>query len=229
MHKKILTTSVIASAAVLMGLGPAGAFAQARGGHTMDQTAALRSAQERKAAEQKQPERAPREEVTALLNGKKVTVEYGRPSLKGRTIDQLLSQLGPDRVWRAGENQVTTLTTAGDVMVGGKRIPAGKYSLYLVHPQGGDWHLLVNSDPGIALKKIYAAAPPDVADALWPRLDGYDKITASEIARIPLRRGAAAEPLERFLIGLAPAKDGVSSITFTWGDQSWTAELTPAR
>lgn len=205
------------------------AAAQQKSGHTMDQAAALQAAQERKATEQRQQERAPREEVTALVNAKKVTVEYGRPSLKGRTVDQLLTQLGADRVWRAGENQVTTLTTAGDVMIGGKRIPAGKYSLYLLHPQGGDWNLLVNSDPGIALKKIYAAAPPEVADALWPRLDGYDKITASEVARIPLRRGAAAEPMERFLIGLAPAKDGASAITFTWGDQSWTADITPAR
>jgi hypothetical protein len=168
--------------------------------------------------------------VTATLNGKKVTVEYGRPALNGRTVDQLLSQLGPDGVWRAGENQVTTLTAATGVMIGGARIPAGKYSLYLQRPAGGgDWNLLVNSDPGIALKKIYAAAPPDLADELWPRLDGYDKIAATEVARIPLRRVAPAEPMDRFLIGLAPFKDGASSITFTWGDQSWTADIKPAK
>jgi hypothetical protein len=220
------TTTWVLGMALATGLPAA---AQQKSGHTMDQTAALQAAQEQKAAEQRQQERAPREEATALVDGKKVRVEYGRPALKGRTVDQLLSQLGPDRVWRAGENQVTTLTTAGDVTIGGTRVPAGRYSLYLLHPQGGDWHLLLNSDPGIALRKIYAAAPPEVADAPWPRLDGYDKIAASEVARIPLRRGTVAEPAERFLIGLAPAKGGVSSITFTWGDQSWTAELKPAR
>lgn len=223
-----MKTTMTAPATALVLCAATMAAAQGRPGHTIDQTASMQAARERQAAEQRQ-QRPPREEATALVNGKKVTVEYGRPALKGRTVDQLLSQLGPDRVWRAGENQVTTLTTASDVMIGGKRVPAGKYTLYLHHPQGGDWSLLVNSDPGIALKKIYAAAPPELADALWPRLDGYDKITATEVARIPLRHATAAEPMERFLIGLTPARDGVSGITFTWGDQSWTAEITPVR
>jgi hypothetical protein len=68
-----------------------------------------------------------------------------------------------------------------------------------------------------------------VANELWPRLDGYDKITASEVLRVPLKRSAAAEPMERFLIGLAPAKSGASAITFTWGDQSWTTNIQAAR
>ena len=34
--------------------------------------------------------------------------------------------------------------------------------------------------------------------------------------------------MERLLIGLAPAKDGASSITVTWGDQAWTADIRPA-
>jgi hypothetical protein len=173
------------------------------------------------------PPRPAHEQVTATVGGKKVTVDYGRPSLNGRTLDQLMSKLGPDRVWRAGENQVTTLTTERDIMIGGKRLPAGKYSLYLYLPQGGgDWNLLVNTNPGIPLKEIYAAAPPDVANELWPRLDGYDKIAASEVLRVPLKRSAAAEPMERFLISMAPAKGAASAITFTWGDQSWTTDIT---
>src|ERR1700687_563838 len=79
----------------------------------------------------------PRETVTALLNGKKVTVEYGRPALRGRTVKALLSQLPADRVWRAGVNEATTLTTESDVLIGGKRVPAGKYTLYLHAPESG--------------------------------------------------------------------------------------------
>jgi hypothetical protein len=174
-------------------------------------------------------ERAPREQVTALLNGKKVTIDYGRPALKGRTIDQLRAKLGADRVWRAGENQVTTLNTETDVLIGGKKVPAGKYSLYLTLPEGGDWHLLLNTNPGIPLKEIYAAAKPEVANELWPRLDGYDKVIASEVLRVPLKRAAApATPAENFRIALEPAKAGASAITFTWGDQSWTTDLKAA-
>jgi len=179
-----------------------------------------------------QRERAPRETVTAALDGAKVTVEYGRPSLNGRTLDQLLTQLDKTRVWRAGANQVTTLDVVGGVTIGGTKVNAGKYSLYLFLPEGGgDWNLIVNTDPGIALKKIYAAAPPEVADALWPRLDGYDKIAATEVARIPLKKAAApSAPMDRFLIGLSPkSKEGVSAITFTWGDQSWTGDIKAAK
>jgi DUF2911 family protein len=175
-------------------------------------------------------DRAPREQPGTTLNGKKLSVDYGRPALKGRTIDALKAKLGPDRVWRAGENQVTTLTTEGAVTIGGKSVAAGKYSLYLVLPESGDWNLLLNTNPGIPLKEIYAAAGPEVANELWPRLDGYDKVKASEVLRVPLKRAAApATPAEKFLITFEPPKAGATAITFTWGDQSWTTDIKAAK
>ena len=178
---------------------------------------------------QQRAERAPRETVTAVVDGKKVTVEYGRPALGGRKMADLLSQLPADRIWRAGMDQATTLTTETAVTIGGKPVPAGKYTLYVHAPATGDYSLVLNSDPGIALKKIFPAAPPAVADALWPRLDGYDKVTATEVLRVPLRKGHSAESMDRFLIGLAPARDGASAITLTWGDESWTTDVKAAR
>src|SRR5688572_32422807 len=89
------------------------------------------------------PAQTPRETVTALLNGKKVAVEYGRPALGGRKMAELLGQLPADRVWRAGENQATTLTTDTDILVGGKRVPAGKYTLYVHAPATGDYSLIL--------------------------------------------------------------------------------------
>lgn len=173
-------------------------------------------------------ERAAREQVTALLHGKKVTVEYGRPALRGRTMDQLIEMLPPHRVWRAGADQATRLTTESDILVGGQRVPAGSYTLYVHLPREGAWQLIVSSDRGVPLKTIYPPAPPELADELWPRLEDYPAIASREVARIPLRRVPAAEPMDRFLIGLTPARDGVSGITLTWGDQSWTAEIRPA-
>ena len=99
--------------------------------------------------------RAPRETVTALLNGKKVTVEYGRPALGGRNMDELLSKLPPDRIWRAGVDQATTLTTESDIMVGGKRVKAGKYTVYVHAPESGDYSLVLNTDLGVPLKTIF--------------------------------------------------------------------------
>lgn len=170
-------------------------------------------------------ERVPRETAKAMVNGKNVMVEYGRPALGGRKMADLLSQLPADRMWRAGMDQATTLTTETDIMVGGKKVPAGKYTLYVHAPADGDYSLVLNSNQGIALKEIYAAAPPAVANAMWPRLDGYDKVKDKEVLRVPLRKGTAAQAADRFLIAMAPAREGASSLTMTWGDQTWTTDI----
>src|SRR5215467_9148616 len=65
-------------------------------------------------------------EVT--LKGKKITIEYSRPSLKGRHVGQELAPFG--KVWRTGANEATTLTTEADLTIGGVSVPAGKYTLY---------------------------------------------------------------------------------------------------
>lgn len=181
------------------------------------------------AAERRRPERAPRETVTALMpSDKKVTIEYGRPALGGRNMTDLLSQLPADRIWRAGVDQATTLTTDTDIIIGGKRVKAGKYTVYVHAPATGDYSLVLNTDPGVPLKTIFPAAPPEVADALWPRLGDYGKVTGTEVLRVPLRKAAAPTAMDRFLIGLAPARNGQSSITLTWGDQSWTTDIKAA-
>ena len=51
---------------------------------------------------------SPRETVTAEVGGASVSVEYGRPSLGGRSFSELISQLPGDRMWRAGSEQVTS-------------------------------------------------------------------------------------------------------------------------
>jgi hypothetical protein len=172
-------------------------------------------------------QRAPRENPSASVGGKKVSIEYGRPSLKGRAIRDLLSQLPADRVWRTGVDQVTTLTTEGDILVGGQKVPAGKYSVYVHAPENGDWSLLLNTDPGVPLKTIFAGATPAMADALWPRLDGYDNVKDKEVVRATLKSGRSAAPIEQFQITLAPAGNG-ATLTLAWGEQNWSTDIKPA-
>jgi hypothetical protein len=171
----------------------------------------------------------PRGTANANVNGKKVSIEYGRPSLKGRTMDELLKKLPADRMWRAGADQVTTLTTEADLMAGGKRVKGGKYTLYVHAPEKGDWSLAINSDPGIELIKLSSKAPPALAHALWPRLDGYQKnISSSEVARVALKSGTASSAIDMFTITLDPATDG-ALLTIAWGNRTWSAELKAAK
>ena len=114
-------------------------------------------------------------------------------------------------MWRAGVDQATTLTTESDILIGGKRVPAGKYTLYLHAPTSGTYELLVNRTSACRSRRIYAAAPAAVADAMWPHIEDYPTIKDKEVARVPLKSAPAHEgAADRFLIGLTPAKDGVS-------------------
>ena len=49
-----------------------------------------------------------------------------------------MKQLPPDRIWRAGSGPVTILSTGTDLNIGGKKVVAGSYSLYMYCPEKGD-------------------------------------------------------------------------------------------
>src|SRR5947207_10019570 len=82
-------------------------------------------------------------EVT--LKGKKITIDYSRPFMKGRKIMGELVPYG--KVWRTGANEATTLTTEADVNIGGANVPAGTYTLYTL-PSEGTWKLIINKQTG---------------------------------------------------------------------------------
>jgi len=171
----------------------------------------------------------PRGAAATSVAGKKLAVDYGRPALKGRALDELLKQLPPDRMWRAGENQVTTLSLEGDVAIGGKKVPAGKYSVYVHAADANTWQLVLNRDLGQPLVKIWDKAPDNLKNEPWPHLDDYTTAIASqEVARVPLKAAQVAAPADLFTITLTPAGNG-STLTLAWGTQAWSAEVTPAK
>jgi hypothetical protein len=173
-------------------------------------------------------DKAPRGAATATVGGKKVSIDYGRPALKGRNLDDLLKQLPEDRMWRAGENQVTTLTTEGDITIGGKKVPAGKYSLYVNAPATGDWSIAINSDLGLPLIKLWDKAPDAVKNEPWPHLEGYKNISAKEVARAPMKSGTASPAAELFTIDSKPSGKG-ATLTLSWGARSWAIDVQPAQ
>ena len=166
---------------------------------------------------------APRETASATIGGKQLSVEYGRPALKGRPLDALLKQLSADRIWRAGSEQVTTLQTSGDVTIGGVKLPAGKYSLYVYAPESGDYSLAINKDLGVALGKIWAEAPDNLKNEPWP-VEDYATIKATEVARVPMKKAAPASPADLFTATFTPAKHG-QTLTLSWGDSSWSVGI----
>jgi hypothetical protein len=196
-----------------------------------------------------------RHTTQATLRGKTVSIEYGHVELKGRPLDALLAQLPEDRVWRAGADEVTTLTTESDLTIdgvsgascsrvratcGGRKVPAGRYSVYVSASQEGNWSLILNSDPGIELGALAKRMGFSVDDAdakrMFPHLEGYNMnrandvagIAGTEVARAAMKPGTTAPPVDRFTMRLEPAGPDALTLTLLWGDRTWSLDLRTA-
>ncbi len=89
------------------------------------------------------PQPSPFTKVEQKVGLTDVTLEYSRPSMKGRTIFGDLVPYG--KYWRAGANKNTTITFSGDVMVDGEKLKAGSYAIF-VKPSQDSWEVVFYSD-----------------------------------------------------------------------------------
>jgi hypothetical protein len=89
---------------------------------------------------------SPRDSVKAAIAGAEVSVNYGRPSKRGRAIFGGLEKWG--KVWRTGANEATTIKTSKTLDFGGKQVPAGTYTLWTKIEENGKWELIINKQTG---------------------------------------------------------------------------------
>lgn len=87
-------------------------------------------------------QKSPRKQTDGTINGAKITVDYGAPSVKGRTVWGGLEKYG--QVWRAGANENTTVSFDKDVTVGGQKLAAGKYGFFIIPNENADWIVIFN-------------------------------------------------------------------------------------
>jgi len=73
-----------------------------------------------------------------------VKIQYGSPSVKNRVIWGDL--LPYNEVWRTGANEATFVEFSDDVIVEGKALTAGKYSLFTVPKENGPWTVIFNTE-----------------------------------------------------------------------------------
>jgi hypothetical protein len=128
----------------------------------------------------------------ATIKGKKISINYGRPSLKGR---DLLSWAPVGTVWRLGMNQATTIETAADLKVASKDVKAGKYSLWAKKTGANSWVLA-----------FHPTLPP------W----GVPELKEGYIAELPLKSEKAADSAEQLTITVAD-DHGKAAIKIQWG------------
>ena len=80
------------------------------------------------------------------VDGANISIEYGRPQLKGRTPGKDVDPY-EGREWRTGADEATTLVTNRALKFGNLSVPAGTYTLYTI-PTGGTWQLIVSKKTG---------------------------------------------------------------------------------
>ncbi len=80
-----------------------------------------------------------------FADGKTISVNYSSPRMRGRKIFGDVVPFG--EVWRAGADDATAFIANGDLVVGGKNIPAGRYTLFAL-PTPAKWTLIVSKKIG---------------------------------------------------------------------------------
>ncbi len=88
---------------------------------------------------------SPHETTSETIDGAEMTITYGRPYMRGRTIMGGLVPYG--KVWCPGADEATTLATTAPLKMGGLTLPFGRYTLWML-PSAGDWQLIVSKQTG---------------------------------------------------------------------------------
>jgi hypothetical protein len=133
-------------------------------------------------------------EVT--LKGKTITIDYSRPSMRGRKIMGGLVPYG--KVWRTGANEATTLTTPIDLNIGGAKVPAGKYTLWTL-PSAGTWKLIINKQTG-----------------QW----GTQYDPSQDLVRVDMQKKALSAPVEQFTMSFDKQGDDKADLVMNWENTS---------
>lgn len=94
-------------------------------------------------AQVKTPQPSPKATVNQVVGLTDVSIDYSRPSMKGRTIFGDLVPFG--KLWRTGANSNTTISFSDDVIIDGKTLKKGKYALYTT-PKADSWDVIFYSD-----------------------------------------------------------------------------------
>jgi hypothetical protein len=128
-----------------------------------------------------------------------VTIEYGRPMLKGRDIAKLIE---PGQMWRIGADVPTTIESDADLDFGGTRVPKGKHVLLARLVAPGQWSLVVSSQP----------------------VNHYEPSAKLAETLMEVQQSASVDELTISLSN----EGGRGVIVISWGTQKLTAAFRPA-
>jgi len=144
---------------------------------------------------------SPHVRTSYTIDGAALSVEYGRPSLKGRPEAQLMP---PGQPWRAGADEATILTTDKPLKFGALSLAAGTYT--------------INVQPGAQWQIIFGKLSKS---GQW----GIPYNSALEVGRAPMTVTKTSAPVEQLLIASDDTPGG-ATLRLEWGTTRATAAFT---
>ena len=139
------------------------------------------------------PQASPTATLKQAVGLTDIEITYSRPSVKGRAI---FGGLVPyNKVWRTGANKATQLSLSTAATIGGKEVPAGKYSIFTI-PGRTQWTIIIHKETELWGTSEYKAENDLIRFTAKPRL--------------------VEQPLESFTIELGNFKDNGARCMLMW-------------
>lgn len=139
------------------------------------------------------PQPSPTQTIKQNFGLSSIELSYSRPGVKGRKVFGDLVPFG--NVWRTGANNATTLTFGDEVMIGGKKVPAGKYGLVTI-PEKDSWTLIITKQLDITSPAAYKQE--------------------NDIVRVTAKTMAMSEKMETFTMQFADVKPNSCALHIMW-------------
>jgi hypothetical protein len=144
--------------------------------------------------------------------GSWITVDYGRPILRGRqnifgsgaTYGQTV--LDGSALWRAGANETTRLTTQAALVIGGSTLAPGTYNL-LVDLKENAWTLVLTNQPA------QTKYDPNEKVLLY---GSYNYNPKHDVLRAPMQVSTAPRSVEQFTIGFVDVQTTSGTLYMAW-------------
>jgi hypothetical protein len=135
---------------------------------------------------------SPHDSTNATIDASDITVSYGRPSMRGRTIFGRLVPYG--RVWCPGADEATTLESTRTLQIGDLRVPPGPHTIW-IRPTAETWTLIVSKEPNGFHTNYNAAA---------------------DLGSVAMTKRALDTPIEQLTFAVAKNPAGGGVVAMSW-------------
>ena len=155
---------------------------------------------------------SPHETISAMIEGNRITVIYGRPYSKSPKTGEMRKIWGGlvpyGKVWRMGADEATLLITQKPIITAGTTVPPGAYTLFMQPEENGASKLIINKQIG-----------------QW----GLQYDEKEDLARVDLQKTVLEKPVDQFTMAVTKDPSGGGALKLLWENTEFSVPFTVAK